>query len=574
VDNAAEDVETTAAADTATMAAVPSARRRSPAASTPPSSGARVSGTGDRMQSTASTPREAMHDDEIARTRAFAKMTLLVMVPMVVGLIIGGGDPLAKSICIGGLATMAVCVAWLIWVTRNPARYTQRLVSVAAFSGFIAVLTGIHYWGVLSPAAAVLLFAIYFFSLGESRAMVYTLYTVGAGGHAVLAVLVMTGAIPELGVITSTDIVLRDQIVSHLVIQLLYVAALRFGRRSRRVTIDAVERLEQAVRALSVREALLAEARQELDRQLKIGGPGRYTEQVVGSFRLGNLLGRGGMGEVYEAVNVHDQRAAAVKLLHASSLGDDAALGRFMREAAVAAKLHSPHVAAVLEVGTTAGEMPFIAMERLTGEDLARQLRKVRRLPPPDVIALVRQVAAALNVAHAAGVVHRDLKPSNLFLADGGTPTWKVLDFGVSKVLGHGGTLTAGRVVGTPGYMAPEQARGEDVDKRADTFSLAAIAYRCLTGHPPFTGKDVPSTLYEVASKMPTQPSQLHDDLPRDVDRVLAIGLAKDPRHRFPDATAFADALVAAFGERLPEDLRRMGEMRIAVHPWGQRVAG
>jgi serine/threonine protein kinase len=360
--------------------------------------------------------------------------------------------------------------------------------------------------------------------------------------------------------------------LTQVVVQMLYAAALGFGRRSRRVTLDAVERLERAVRQVSVREALLAEARQELDRQLRIGGPGRYTEQVVGSYRLGNLLGRGGMGEVYEATNVHDGGDAAVKLLHPTSLGDEAALGRFLREAAVAARLRSPHVAAVREVGTTAGEIPFIAMERLRGHDLAGQLRRVRRLAPPDVIALVRQVAAALNEAHAAGIVHRDLKPSNLFLADGATPTWKVLDFGVSKVAGHGGTLTAGRVVGTPGYMAPEQARGEDVDRRADTFSLAAIAYRCLTGHPPFTGKDTPSIMFEVAAKMPTQPSQLQDELPRDVDRALAIGLAKEPRHRFPDATSFADALVAAFGEKLSEDLRRVGETRMALHPWGARV--
>jgi hypothetical protein len=514
-----------------------------------------------------------MHDDEIARTRAFAKMALLVEILMVGGMVIGGGDPTAKAICIGAFAMMGVAVGWLVWVTRDPSRYSQSLVSVAALTGFVAVLSGLNFWGVLSPAAAGMLFAIYFFSLGENISLVYGLYALGAGGHLVLAILVMSGAIPEMGVVRSGDIMLRDQIISHVVVQLLYVAALLFGRRSRRVTSEAVHRLEQAVRAVSVREALLAEARQELDRQMRIGGPGRYSEQVVGSYRLGNLLGRGGMGEVYDAVNVHTSGAAAVKLLHPSALGDEAALGRFMREATVAAKLRSPHVAAVLEVGTTAGEVPFIAMERLTGDDLACQLRKVRRLGPPEVIALVRQVAAALNEAHAAGVIHRDLKPSNLFLAEGATPTWKVLDFGVSKVAGHGGTLTAGRIVGTPGYMSPEQARSETVDKRADTFSLASITYRCLTGHPPFTGKDVPSTLYEVASKMPTQPSQLAD-LPRDVDRVLAIGLAKDPRHRFPDATSLADALVAAFAERLSEDLRRVGETRIAMHPWGQRVSG
>jgi eukaryotic-like serine/threonine-protein kinase len=523
-------------------------------------------------RSTASTPREAMHDDEVARTRAFGKMSLVVAAGVAVALALAGGNPTAKALAFGALGSMAVSVGALIHALRDPRRFSPRLTAIAAAPAFLAILAGINYWGVASPAAAVMLFGIYFFALGESGPAVLGLYALGAGGHLVLALLISGGAIPEHGIMASSHLAIRDQVLTQVVIQMLYAAALGFGRRSRRVTLDAVERLERAVRQVSIREALLAEARQELDRQLRIGGPGRYTEQVVGSYRLGGLLGRGGMGEVYEATNVHDGGAAAVKLLHPTSLGDEAALGRFLREAAVAARLRSPHVAAVLEVGTTAGEIPFIAMERLRGHDLAGQLRRVRRLEPPDVIALVRQVAAALNEAHAAGVVHRDLKPSNLFLVDGATPTWKVLDFGVSKVAGHGGTLTAGRVVGTPGYMAPEQARGEDVDRRADTFSLAAIAYRCLTGYPPFTGKDTPSIMFEVAAKMPTQPSQLADELPRDVDRALAIGLAKEPRHRFPDATSFADALVAAFGERLSEDLRRVGETRMAQHPWGARV--
>jgi serine/threonine-protein kinase len=498
-------------------------------------------------------------------------MALTVAVGFGIALGLAGGDPTAKAVAFGALASMMVAVGWLIVTTRDPARFSPTKVTVAAVPGFLAALAAVNYWGVVSPAAAVLLFGIYFFALGSSTRAIVGLYLLAACGHLVIAVLVMTEAVPELGVVPSRTLTPRDQVISQVVIQILYVAALVFGRRSRRVTIAAVERLEQAVRAVSIREALLAEARQELDRQLRIGGPGRYSEQVVGSFQLGNLLGRGGMGEVYEAVDVRDGSEAAVKLLHPASLGDEAALGRFLREAAVAAKLRSPHVARVLEVGTTAGEIPFIAMERLRGDDLMRRLRKVRRLPAADVTALVRQVAAALAEAHAAGVIHRDLKPSNLFLHEGNTPTWKVLDFGVSKVPGHGGTLTAGRIVGTPGYMAPEQTRAEDVDRRSDLFSLAAIAYRSLTGHPPFTGKDVPTILLEVATRMPTQPSQLAD-LPRDVDRVLALGLAKDPRHRFADAAAFADALAAACAERLAEDLRRLAEARIALEPWGQRI--
>ena len=570
----AEDLETIPASpagtETATLASPPP-RPRPPSlpVSASSTSAARPHLTTDR--STASTPRDAMHAEEIARTRTFAKMALVVAAVLSVALALAGGHPTAKAALFGALASMVVSVGWLLVVTRDPARFSQTKVNVAAVPGFVAVIAGIHYWGVTSPAAAVLLFGIYFFALGASMRAVVGFYLLGAGGHLVLSILVMSGTIPDLGVVPSRTMVLRDQVISQGVVQVLYLAALLFGRRSRRVTITAVERLEQAVRAVSVREALLAEARQELDRQLRIGGPGRYSEQVVGSFQLGNLLGRGGMGEVYEAVDVRNGGEAAVKLLHPTALGDEGALGRFMREAMIAAKLKSPHVARVLEVGTTAGEIPFIAMERLHGDDLMRHLRKVRRLPGAEVIAMVRQAAAALAEAHAAGYVHRDLKPSNLFLHEGATPIWKVLDFGVSKVPGHDGTLTAGRIVGTPGYMSPEQTRAESIDRRSDLFSLAAIAYRSLTGHPPFPGKDVPTIMLEVATRMPTQPSQLAD-LPRDVDRVLALALAKDPRHRFPDAAAFADALAAAFGERLPEDLRRLAEARIALEPWGLRL--
>jgi serine/threonine protein kinase len=138
----------------------------------------------------------------------------------------------------------------------------------------------------------------------------------------------------------------------------------------------------------------------------------------VGSYRLGMLIGRGGMGEVYEATSVHDGREAAVKLLHPSTLADPQAVARFVREAEVTAGLDSPHLVAVYEVGLTSGEIPFIAMERLRGKDLAHHLRRVRRLAPSQTVELCREVARGLAVAHAAGVIHRDLKPHNLFLAE------------------------------------------------------------------------------------------------------------------------------------------------------------
>ncbi|MBE7453875.1 MAG: serine/threonine protein kinase [Kofleriaceae bacterium] len=186
-------------------------------------------------------------------------------------------------------------------------------------------------------------------------------------------------------------------------------------------------------------------------------------------------------------------------------------------------------------------------------------------------MSLLRQVASGLAVAHRTGVVHRDIKPHNLFLSElEGRFTWKLLDFGVSKMAGSGGTLTAGHVVGTPGYMSPEQARGEDVDLRTDVYALATIAYRCLTGHPAFTGKDVPTTLYDVVYKMPTRASVL-SDLPEDVDRVLAIGMAKDRADRFGTPVELAAAMAFAADGQLDGATRARADAD-ARHAWGQRL--
>jgi serine/threonine protein kinase len=220
----------------------------------------------------------------------------------------------------------------------------------------------------------------------------------------------------------------------------------------------------------------------------------------------------------------------------------------------------------------TAGEIPFIAMERLRGFDLAHHLRRSRRLSLPQTVSLLKQIAAGLAVAHRTGVVHRDIKPHNLFLSEReGSFQWKLLDFGVSKMAGGGGTLTAGHVVGTPGYMSPEQARGEDVDLRTDSYALATIAYRCLTGHPAFTGKDVPTTLYDVVYKMPTRPSMLAE-IPEDIDRVLAIGMAKDRADRFGTPAELAAAMTLAAEGQLDGGTRARADALVARHAWGQRL--
>jgi serine/threonine-protein kinase len=245
---------------------------------------------------------------------------------------------------------------------------------------------------------------------------------------------------------------------------------------------------------------------------------------------------------------------------------------RFLREVRIAASLDSPHVVRVLEVGDESAPLPYLAMERLRGEDLAQILRRETRLDLPAVLDMVRQVGRGLEAASAAGIVHRDLKPQNVFLSasdaqPGEARIWKILDFGVSKLADQGGSLTIGETIGTPQYMAPEQAKNGTVDARTDLYALGAIAYRALTGHPPFRGRDIAEILTAVITEMPVRPSALVR-LPPDVDLVLALALAKHPSERFATGAALADALEAALASRLDRNVRKRARAVLAALPW------
>jgi len=521
-------------------------------------------------QLTTTSPTEAMRLDEIARTRVFLKVAILTAFAGLTAAFVTNRDPIAFRVLMGGCICTTVGALWLVYVVRDPARYTPRKIVGPALVIAVGAYGGVYYWGVASPVAAMITYGIYFFSLGSNARITAATYVVVAIAHALLGLAIVTGVVADRGIVSTVDLRPFDQLCLLLVIEFLYFIAFYTARASQRATLDAVSKLERAVRGVAQREALLAEARAELDRALVVGGPGRFTEQVVGSFRLGVLIGRGGMGEVYEAHGVADRREAAVKLLHPGTLGDPTHVARFVREAQTAARLDCPHVVRVLEVGTTAGEVPFLTMERLRGHDLAHQLRRQRRLSLAEASVLAEQIAAGLEAARTAGIVHRDLKPHNVFLAEEGeTPRWKILDFGVSKS-GASGTLTKGHVVGTPAYMAPEQARGEDVDHRADVYSLAAILYRSVTGHPAFTSKDVASTLYDVVYRVPTQPSIL-TSVAADIDRVLAVGLAKNPKDRLATAGELAEWFAAAVREELTPEQRRRADDVTARYPWGTR---
>ncbi|MBZ5712234.1 serine/threonine-protein kinase, partial [Nannocystis pusilla] len=265
-------------------------------------------------------------------------------------------------------------------------------------------------------------------------------------------------------------------------------------------------------------------------------------------FEIDRVAGSGGMGVVYRARDRVSGEWVALKLLQAGVAGpDDAA--RFTREARLLAELRHPGIVGYVDHGRTPEGQRFLAMEWLEGEDLGRRLVR-GRLPLPDCVALLRRIADALACAHRSGVVHRDLKPSNVFLIDGELARAKLLDFGIARRLSASHVLTAtGRVIGTPEYMAPEQARGaRDLTPAADLFSLGCIFYECLTGHSPFGAEHLAAVLVRILFEAPAPLAERRPGLPAPLVRLVDRLLAKDPAQRLPDAAAL-HAELAALGE-------------------------
>jgi serine/threonine-protein kinase len=271
-------------------------------------------------------------------------------------------------------------------------------------------------------------------------------------------------------------------------------------------------------------------------------------------YRLTRILGLGGMGGVYEAVQAGSGKRVAVKVMSRELAAHPEGLARFRREVKLTSELAHPHIVQVVDYGSSARGEPYLVMELLDGEDLEARLARERRLPGPTAVQIVKQLASALAVAHAAGIVHRDLKPANVFLLrvpDGGVFV-KVVDFGISKSLKSTSTkLTRAKslVVGTPEYMAPEQAAGKvhEIDHRIDQWSLACIAWQMLSGRQPFSNPDVNALLYQVMYQDPTP--LLGADaalISPPVVEVLRRALSKKREERFPTITSFARAFDAA----------------------------
>jgi eukaryotic-like serine/threonine-protein kinase len=507
-----------------------------------------------RGSTTVSSPLEALERDEILRTRSFCVIASAIAVAGAIGVVLLPGDPTVTLVVLTGCGISLAAIGFLLLRTGDPVAFRRKTTLLGWFVPAVCITSAIPYFGIFSPAPVVLVLGVYFTGLGRSSRLAYAVYAVLAGMQALFSILVITDAVRDPGLIHLVELSRGDQVIVQLLVQLVLLATLVTARMSRSTALLAASELERAVRTAAHREALLLEAREELERALR-SGKGRFSGQQIGTYLIGKMIGRGAMGEVYEASDVHTGRVVAIKLLAQASLSNPNYVLRFLRELRTAAGIDSPHVVDVLEVGET--PVPYLVMERLEGTTLGEVLRTRRALSPAEVVDLVTQIGAGITAAAAAGVVHRDLKPQNLFLHHG---TWKILDFGVARAIDSGDSLTAGNIVGTPSYMAPEQASGQTVDHCTDLYALAAIAYRALTGHPPFAAGEIAETLYRVVHTRPRRPTDLMPGLPEEVDLVLAIGLAKRPADRFASATELATALADALDEELAIELRDQGD--------------
>lgn len=487
------------------------------------------------------------------------------------GIVIGpmvGGDPTALRVFLASVVVGTLSNGALLYACRREATYRQRY-AVAYFA--LAPLTNlgaIYHVGTFGPVIAMFVLNVYTACLAYNR-RVAQLVLLGSTAPVVLLGTAMALGLRDPGLMSVTEMLGSGGRMTIVVMFAVFmVLAYEQARKTREHMVASLVERDAAVRLASHREALVWEARQDLERALKAGGLGRFSDRTLGSYRLGAVLGRGGMGEVYAAQHLETGEPAAVKMLLPEVVGRPSYVRRFLRELRIAASIDSPHVVRVFELGDESAPMPYLAMELLKGEDLAQILRAEPRLEPAEVVEMVRQVGLGLTAAGERGIVHRDLKPQNLFRVEGAHPVWTILDFGVSKLVDSAKGLTRGEAIGTPRYMAPEQARGEEVDARADVYSLAVVAYRALTGHPPFKGDDLP-VLMEVLARLPARPSALAE-LDPDVDAFFAVALAKQPAQRFQTALELREALEAALAGRLDPGVRERAAALLDELSWSE----
>jgi serine/threonine protein kinase len=268
------------------------------------------------------------------------------------------------------------------------------------------------------------------------------------------------------------------------------------------------------------------------------------------------LLGRGGMSEVYRGFDAQLRRPVAIKRLRPELAVNPVFRARFRREAQAAGRLNHPAIVAVYDTGeereATGSSIPFIVMELVEGRSLRDALRQKGRVSPSRALELTAGVLDALGCSHAAGIIHRDIKPGNVMLSNSGAV--KVADFGIARAVSDAsGTATmAGTVIGTAQYLSPEQGRGEAADVRSDLYSAGCLLYELLVGEPPFVGDSMVSIIFQHISEPPTRPSAANSDISADIDAIVMKALAKDPADRYQSAAEMKADVDNVLGGRPP----------------------
>ena len=276
----------------------------------------------------------------------------------------------------------------------------------------------------------------------------------------------------------------------------------------------------------------------------------------VDKYEIVRVIGRGGMGTVYEALNTTINKRVAMKFVDAETAQSEDSVARFQREAEAASAVESAHIVEIFDSGVGDNGIPYIVMELLRGEDLGHRIKRCGRLEINEAVHVVAQILRGLHRAHEAGIVHRDLKPDNIFLVDRDDDESfaKILDFGISKVQRQNGapvhTLTRqGTVLGTPFYMSPEQAQAlPDIDGRTDLWSVGAILYECLAGLPPYSGASYEQVIVKICMNDAEDVRAHNPAVPEAIARVVAKALARDRHERFATAREVLEALKAATG--------------------------
>src|ERR1700758_1264815 len=271
---------------------------------------------------------------------------------------------------------------------------------------------------------------------------------------------------------------------------------------------------------------------------LTVTGQDAADGTPFGRYRLIELLGRGGMGEVWRAHDTATKRIVAIKLLPPHLAGDKTFVQRFRREAEAAAQLNNPHIIPIHYYGEIDGRL-YVDMRLIEGCDLQAVLAE-GPLEPGRAVRIIEQVAKALHAAHKVGLVHRDVKPSNILLDEDDFAY--LIDFGIARGADQTSLTSAGNVIGSWHYMAPERMEAHEADARADIYALTCVLYECLTGKPPFPGDTLESQVVGHISTPPPRPSITGPEVPAAFDAVVTKGMAKDPDERYPTTNELARA--------------------------------